>query len=165
MNLPNTLSLLRIPLAFLFLIPSTYLRLFSLLSALLTDGLDGFIARRYNQKTKLGTVLDPVTDKLFVTMAFLTMIFEGRLEIWQAVSLMARDIALVCFGLYLFLSKQWSSYAFRAIWCGKISTVLQFATLALLTINAPVPFIFYIAFILLGALALLELYLTRSVKP
>lgn len=164
MNLPNTLSLLRIPLAFLFLIPSTYLRVFSLLSALLTDGLDGFIARRYHQKTKLGTVLDPITDKLFVATAFLTMIFEGRLEIWQAVSLMARDIALLCFGFYLLLSKQWSSYAFRAIWCGKISTVLQFAVLLLLTVNSPVPFVFYLAFILLGALALLELYLTRSVK-
>ena len=66
MSFSNTLSLLRAPLALLFLVEKPYLRLIAILLAMLTDSFDGYLARRSSSVTQLGTILDPAMDKFFV---------------------------------------------------------------------------------------------------
>ena len=63
-NLPNILSLTRFPLALLFLIDSVPIRIIAIFVALLTDYLDGYIARSRSLVTRLGTALDPIADRM-----------------------------------------------------------------------------------------------------
>ncbi len=69
----NIISLLRGPLAFLFIIDNSLCRGIAIILAMLTDSLDGYLARRYQTTTRLGAILDPAMDKFFV--CFITTIF------------------------------------------------------------------------------------------
>lgn len=160
LTLPNFISLLRIPLAFVFLQESPIYRALAIALALLTDGLDGFVARRYNQKGRWGTMLDPISDKFFVFFVLSMLIRESRISIPEALILLSRDFSVIIYGCYLAWRGRLFNYQFRAIWCGKITTVLQFTLLLCLTFHIPVPSYAYGVFILLGILALGELYKT-----
>lgn len=101
MNLPIGLTLTRIiavPLLILFLISSSRVHaliaaaIFSLAS--LTDWLDGLIARRRNQVTTLGTLLDPIADKLLVTAALVSLLTIDRVEGWIVVIIIGRELAV-----------------------------------------------------------------------
>ena len=59
LTIPNLISLLRIPLAILFLKGGVLVRAVAIILAMLSDGLDGYYARRYSQCSKIGTLLDP----------------------------------------------------------------------------------------------------------
>lgn len=161
-SLSNGLSLLRAPLALLFLFQSMPVRILAILLAMGTDALDGFLARKRRSTTQFGAILDPAMDKLFVFFALSVFLFENQLQLWQALSMMARDFALCLFGIYLALSGKWQSYQFRAIRWGKATTALQFIILILLTLQIPVPLFAFWIFILFGILALNELYQIRS---
>lgn len=100
MNLPNTLTLLRI-----FLVPVLVVVLLTrtggfLLgpaifgAAVFTDWLDGYLARRRNQVTRLGIVLDPLADKLLVAAAFLSLVELGAVQAWIVMILLAREFAI-----------------------------------------------------------------------
>lgn len=157
-SLSNGLSLLRAPLALLFLFESMYLRLLAILLAMGTDALDGFLARRRRSTTQLGAILDPTMDKLFVCIVISVLLFENQLHPWQALLMLARDFALCLFGVYLTLSNKWQACQFRAIRWGKATTALQFIMLILFTLQIPVPSFVYWIFILFAVLALHELY-------
>lgn len=159
MTLPNLLSFLRIPLAFLFLEQDTYIRAFALLAAMATDFFDGFLARRYNLSSSLGATLDPITDKFFVTFVLAIFLIEGKLSFAGAASMLARDVAVFLFGVYLLVTRSWDSYKFHSIWCGKITTTLQLLSLFALTFNQPLPTPTFAIFTLLGVFSFLELYL------
>lgn len=100
MNLPNVLTLLRIflvPFLVVFLIASpasnaTAAAIF--LAAVLTDWLDGRIARRRHQVTTLGKLLDPIADKLLVSAALISLVQVGRAPAWIVVLIVGRDIAV-----------------------------------------------------------------------
>lgn len=156
-TLPNFLSLIRIPLAFAFLHPSTTWRLFALLAAACSDFFDGYLARRYKMCSRIGTTLDPITDKFFVLFVLSIFYSEGLITLFEATSMLCRDLAVIVFGFYLILSRHWNNYAFRAIWCGKITTTLQLLVLFALTYHIPLPEFTYTLFIVLGLLALGEL--------
>ena len=126
MNLSNSLSLLRAPLAFLFLLENPTVRLLAIFLAMLTDSIDGYLARRSKTVTRFGAFLDPAMDKFFVVFCLGVLVSEGSIEVWQALTMISRDFALCFFGLYLSLSGLWQSYEFRAIRWGKITTALQF---------------------------------------
>ncbi len=161
-TIPNILSLLRLPLAFVFLQPHPTYRAYALILALVTDGLDGFIARRYRITNPLGTLLDPLMDKFFVFFVFAVFISENRLSWEQACCLISRDFALVFYGCYLALKKNLDIARFRAIWSGKITTVLQLIVILCLTFYEAVwPFIYNISLIL-GVVAFFELYNTEK---
>src|SRR5690349_15331577 len=128
-NLSNSLSLLRAPLAFLYLLENPTIRLIAILLAMLTDSVDGYLARRSKTTTRFGAVLDPAMDKFFVVFCLGILLSENRLEVWQLLTMISRDFALCLFGLYLSLSGLWQSYEFRAIRWGKITTALQFIVL------------------------------------
>lgn len=158
MTLPNFLSFLRIPLAFLFLEEDTYLRAFALLAAMATDFFDGFLARRYRSSSAIGATLDPITDKFFVTFVLAIFLIEGKLSLAGATAMLARDVAVLLFGFYLLVTRSWNTYKFHSIWCGKITTTLQLLALFALTLNQPLPAPTFAIFILLGILSFAELY-------
>jgi len=161
-NVPNLLSFLRLPMAILFLVPNIPFRLLIVSTAAATDFLDGYIARRYNLTTRFGTVLDPITDKTFVLVALTLFYMENRISMLEIGAMLCRDFAVCLFGSYLILSGQFTRYQFRSIWCGKITTTLQFLVLFILTLQTAIPFPFYGLFILLGVAALGELYMTNK---
>lgn len=157
-NLSNSLSLLRAPLALLFLIDHPTFRLIMILLAMLTDSIDGYLARRWHTTTRFGAVLDPAMDKFFVVFCLGVLLSEAKLAPWQAIVMLSRDFALCLFGLYLSLSGLWHSYKFRAIRWGKITTALQFVVLIALTLDFKIPGYLWTFFVVFAGLALIELF-------
>jgi cardiolipin synthase (CMP-forming) len=99
MNIPNSLTILRILLIPVYIGFMTYGQfgwaLSSLLLAGLTDAIDGPIARRLDQRTKLGTFLDPLADKLLLTSGFLSLSILHLVPSWLVILVVSRDIILL----------------------------------------------------------------------
>ncbi len=128
LNLPNTLSLLRLPLAVLFLLTSTpALQGLLIVAAGATDFVDGWLARRFQQRSRTGELLDPITDKLFVVTVLAALFAREQMRAWEVLLLLTRDLynsAAFC----LAKVRGWP-LQFRARLSGKIVTTLQIATL------------------------------------
>lgn len=161
-TLPNFITLLRFPLALAFLQDNVLIRATAVLLAMLSDALDGYIARRYGQISRFGTFIDPLADKLFVLFVLGILLSEKRLLPWEAVTMLCRDFSVLVFGIYLACKGTFSKYQFRAIWTGKVMTALQFSVLFGLIFNINFPPLVYYLFILIGLSAFVELYLERS---
>ncbi len=157
-NLSNSLSLLRAPLAFVFLVESPTLRLMAILLAMLTDSIDGYLARRSKTTSRFGAVLDPAMDKFFVFFALGVLFTENRIDTWEVLMMISRDFALCLFGLYLSLSGLWQTYEFRSIRWGKITTALQFFVLVGLTRGIAIPVYLYYSFVAFALFGLYELF-------
>lgn len=158
LSISNSLSFLRAPLAFLFLIENTTFRIVAILLAMFTDSIDGYLARKRKAVTRFGAILDPAMDKFFVLFALCVLFSEGRLEVWQGCSMISRDFFVCLFGIYLSLSGYWESYKFTAIRWGKVTTALQFLVLIGLTFGIKFSNYLYFVFILFGMLAFVELW-------
>ncbi len=109
MNLPNALSLFRLVLVpvfavvFLSGVPNAEIwGLVVYVVASLTDVLDGFIARRYHQITKLGRILDPFADKLMGATVLVCICIRGVVPWWAAAVFIAKELAMMCGGLLLY---------------------------------------------------------------
>jgi CDP-diacylglycerol---glycerol-3-phosphate 3-phosphatidyltransferase len=161
-NLSNSLTLSRAPLAFFFLSESVSLRLTALILAMLTDCVDGYVARKTRTTSQLGAVLDPLMDKFFVFFVLIVLFSEGRIELWQSMSMITRDFFLCLFGLYLSIFRLWDNYKYKSIGWGKISTSMQFIILIGLTIGYTFPSFLFTLFILTGSLAFLQLLKLRT---
>ncbi len=155
----NFLSLLRAPLAFFFLSSDIYYRIFAIVVAMITDSLDGYYARRFRATSQIGAILDPLMDKFFVLFALSIFIQEEQITPIQVLTFLCRDFSVLLFGIYLAFRGQWHEYQFRSIWCGKITTTLQFFVLISLTFQQPLPNFIFPLFVVLGFFALIELYL------
>lgn len=132
-NLPNLISLSRIPLAVLFgFAESTTARVVLILTAALTDGLDGWIARRFGMGSISGEVLDPVTDKLFVATVMGTYLVGGLLRPWELLLLWLRDIYNSF--AFVILRRRKLTVRFKARPSGKLVTVAQLFSLLLITV-------------------------------
>src|ERR1700712_1814958 len=110
MNLPNSLTLARIffvPLLVAVLVqerivmpgstiavPHDDLALIIFWAAALTDLLDGYFARRWKQVTTIGTLLDPIADKLLVSAALISLVEVGVIRSWLVVLLVGREFAV-----------------------------------------------------------------------
>jgi CDP-diacylglycerol---glycerol-3-phosphate 3-phosphatidyltransferase len=160
--LPNILSLLRFPLAFLFLQENPLYRCLAIFLAMISDGLDGFLARKYKQTSRLGATLDPLADKFFVLFALFIFLREERLTILNATVMLSRDISVALFGLYLFLTNKLPLYQFRSIWAGKLTTFFQFIFLFSLTCGVVFSDYLYTLFAFFGIWAFIELYSSRQ---
>jgi CDP-diacylglycerol---glycerol-3-phosphate 3-phosphatidyltransferase len=160
LTIPNILSILRFPLAILFIYDNMVVRALALALAALSDFLDGYIARRYNQTSRIGTVLDPIADKAFVVTALSMFLINGQISIFEACAMLCRDFSVIFFGFYLVLSGNFQKYHFRSIWSGKLTTTAQLLFLAGLTFQMPIHSSSYSVFIFLGGTALIELYLS-----
>lgn len=158
MTLPNLLSCLRFPLAFLFLAENVYVRVLAILLAAITDFLDGFIARHYGQSSVFGRIIDPISDKFFVFFLTLILLNESHLSNLEALSFFSRDFAVLLFGCFLFATSRLKDYHYKPFWCGKLTTALQFLTLLCLTVKITIPPSAFVIFGFLGVAALLELF-------
>jgi cardiolipin synthase len=99
LTLPNGLSTLRllgVPLfLYLVLVPHADLAAFGVLAVgSFTDWLDGRLARAWNQVTRIGQLLDPVADRLYIVATVAALAIRGILPWWLAVALLARDVVL-----------------------------------------------------------------------
>ncbi len=147
-NLPNSLTIFRI-----FLVPILVVVLLTrfrgyqylnwvedwkevlavsiFLVAALTDYLDGFIARRRNQVTKLGVLLDPIADKLLVSAAFISLVELGLAPAWMVVIIIGREFAVS--GLRSVASSFGVTIP-ASIW-GKYKTLSQIVAITLLILT------------------------------
>src|SRR5271154_288040 len=106
MNLPNTLTLARIFLVPLLVaalvqqnfsvgpIPNEFLALIIFLAAAATDLLDGYLARRWGQVTTVGTLLDPIADKLLISSALIALVEIHRVPAWMVILIVGREFAV-----------------------------------------------------------------------
>jgi cardiolipin synthase len=142
LNLPNTLTLVRILTIPFFLEFLAYHRYWEALIVFaiggLTDFLDGQTARWMNQQTALGAYLDPVADKLLVITSFIMLGSIDGIPMWLAVVVVVRDILiLVGYGaIYVLVEERMHV---QPSWIGKWSTTFQLFTLAvaLVTLHDP----------------------------
>ncbi len=138
LNLPNALTLLRI-----FLVPFLVVVLLTkfegreivalaiFLTATVTDFLDGWLARRRGEITTLGTLLDPIADKLLISAAFISLVEVGLVPAWIAVVVVAREFAVT--GLRAIAADQGVIIAASA-W-GKLKMASQITAVSLLILS------------------------------
>lgn len=129
------ITLLRIPLAVVFpVVTSTPVRLVVLGLAAATDLGDGFVARRFGS-SRIGAVLDPIADKLFVAIAFGVVLVAGKLTWYEVLGVLARDVvATVAFFITLATGRV---TAVPARLGGKAVTLLQMITLVTFVLDLP----------------------------
>lgn len=142
MNIPNSLTLFRI-----FLIPLLAVVLLTrvenfeiwgvaiLLGAAATDWLDGFWARRRQQVTTLGVLLDPIADKLLIAAAFISLVELGLAPAWMVVIILGREIAVQ--GLRTIATAEGFTVAVSDL--GKLKMALQVCAAAVLTLSSRYP--------------------------
>ena len=98
-SIPNMLSILRLLLVPVFLwlliVDQLLIAFLVLMFASFTDWLDGFIARKFNQITSLGKVLDPSADRLFILATLIGLTVNEIIPAWLAIVIVARDILLL----------------------------------------------------------------------
>lgn len=160
----NILSMIRGPLAFFFLFDNVLCRTLAIFFAMVTDVLDGYLARRYNAVSQTGAIIDPLMDKFFVFFVAGVLYHEGLIQVWEGLALISRDFAVFFFSLYVALRGKWSNFQVRSIWTGKLTTTLQFFVFFSIVFHFQIPAFVYTIFIILGVLALIELYAERDSK-
>ncbi len=130
MTVPNLITTIRIILAPIFII---YLLHDQLLSALIvfvisgvSDGVDGLVARIFDQKSKIGTYLDPLADKIILVAAFVVLAVRDFLPPWLTVLVISRDVMILLGFLVLSLNRL--EFNIKPSIISKINTCLQFIT-------------------------------------
>jgi len=139
MNLANKITILRILLIPIFIallyikIPYIeYIAAFVFILLALTDALDGYIARKRNEVTNLGKLIDPLADKLLVSSALIFLIGRG-VPAWMAFVIIAREFAVT--GLRLSIMSK--NIVIHASKWGKIKTISQIIAIVFVIINLP----------------------------
>jgi cardiolipin synthase len=107
LNIPNTFTITRIVIIPVFITAIIYKRydyaLYLFVIAAITDILDGLFARIKNQKTALGTFLDPIADKFLIVTSFIILATYGWIPKWLAITVISRDIIVVTGWFLLYL--------------------------------------------------------------
>jgi CDP-diacylglycerol--glycerol-3-phosphate 3-phosphatidyltransferase len=106
------------------------------LVAATSDGLDGYVARRYNQRSALGVILDPIADKGLLLSGIITLSITnwstdphyGKFPLWFPVLVITRDVVILVGSAVLHLLN--GKVRVRPSWTGKVATVLQMAAIA-----------------------------------
>jgi len=94
--------------------------------AIATDGIDGYIARRYDIVSDLGKLLDPIADKALTGVAFVGLSILGELPWWVTVVVLVREVGIT---VYRFMVV--SDHVLAAAWMGKLKTVAQAVALSI----------------------------------
>jgi len=103
--------------------------------ASVSDALDGYIARRFNQITPLGKFLDPLADKLLVAAALLALVYHQYVETWVAAVIIIREILITALRFYSLVQES----VFAASWIAKKKTLMQIIGIAVLIIHPKMP--------------------------
>jgi CDP-diacylglycerol---glycerol-3-phosphate 3-phosphatidyltransferase len=141
LNLANKITIARIMLVPVFVVVfsmNIYAAAAVFLLASATDKLDGYVARKYNQITNLGKLLDPLADKLLIAAALILMVNEHLIGAWIAAIIIGREFVIT--GIRIVASSQ--GIALQADQFGKIKMVFQvIAITAVLLDNFPFSFL------------------------
>lgn len=152
LTIPNLLTFLRMVLIPVFATLLVYgligWALFVFFVAGVSDGIDGFVARRFNQESELGTILDPIADKLLMTTAFIILtlpnIFPTEphlrhlpVPFWVTAAVIGRDVLIIAAAGAINVMTGFRG--FKPSWLGKISTFVQVLAIGLILIAAVFP--------------------------
>ena len=140
MNTANKLTMLRVVMIPLFF-AALYLSfphhmlaaLIIFILASVTDFIDGYVARHYNQTTDFGKFMDPLADKVLVTSAMLWFVETGRMPAWALAVVIAREFAVS--GLRMIASGRGTVIA--AAWSGKVKTASTMVCICLMLLPIP----------------------------
>lgn len=131
MTVPNLITIVRIilaPILIIYLINDQYFPALVLFIVCgVSDGLDGLVARLFDQKSKIGTYLDPIADKLLLTATFITLAIRGSLPPWLTVTVIARDV-LILLGVVVLFFVRMEVASIKPSILSKLTTCLQFAS-------------------------------------
>jgi cardiolipin synthase (CMP-forming) len=160
MTTANKVTILRILLVPFFVVEVLYYvstgdeihRLLALISfavASICDGVDGFIARHYNQKSELGAILDPLADKLLLVSGVVVLSFDHRpqfevIPLWLTGTIIGRDVVLLL-GLIV-IQITVGKVKVRPRMVGKVATVLQMAAVLWILLKWPAAVLGYVVF-------------------
>lgn len=166
MTIPNILTILRLVAVPVFIyasIKGDFMAAFVLfVSAAFTDMFDGMIARRFNQRSRLGAILDPAADKTMLVCGYLFYTLYGNMPLvripgWLTFTVFIRDFLIIFFA-YLLWTRV-NVKRFPPSWAGKTSTVLQAATLGVtIGVNAFVPSLLWLAELMFRIALIVTLY-------
>jgi len=123
----------------------SYLPFIIFSAAVFTDAIDGFIARRFNQKTELGTIMDPIADKLLLISAFVCLSLSKsipenlRLPPWLPILVISRDVIIVLGSVLIHMIK--GDIHVVPTYLGKATTFLQMSTILCVLIKFPYSFV------------------------
>jgi cardiolipin synthase len=134
-TLPNFITLLRLAALPFFLYAITQGRfgiaLALFVAAGISDGVDGYLARRFDMRSSLGAYLDPIADKLLMMGSYLVLSIPGypgevKVPVWLAFLVISRDLLVLTIALLLILSS--GRRRFPPTWLGKVTTVTLIVT-------------------------------------
>lgn len=119
--------------------------LFVFFFAGLSDGLDGFIARRFHQESSLGTIIDPIADKLLMTVSFLMLTLPHVMPsgnhlpvpFWVTAAVIGRDVLILVVAAAIFVMTGFRG--FTPSWLGKASTFVQVFAVGIIMISVFTP--------------------------
>ncbi|MFS1511236.1 CDP-alcohol phosphatidyltransferase family protein [Chengkuizengella sp. SCS-71B] len=136
MNLPNLITLFRftlIPVYLIFFINDKMMIAFLVVvAAILSDILDGYIARKREMVTEVGIMLDPLADKLMMVTVFVSLLYEQLIPWQAAIAIFLRDIGMVIGGFfYHFQGKK----TVPANVMGKLTTILYYSAIFFIILN------------------------------
>src|SRR5215212_5576511 len=123
------------------------------LLAALSDGLDGYVARRYNQRSALGVILDPIADKGLLLSGIITLSISswsqvdpayGKFPAWFPVLVITRDIVILLGSALVHVMNGTMRVVPR--WTGKVATVLQMAAIAWVMLQIKIPPLMYVVY-------------------
>lgn len=168
MNLANSISLFRLALIPVVLASIYYytpgeewvrrVAFWAFVIAAASDFVDGYVARRFDQRTKLGAVLDPMADKLLINLTFVFLAvspnFKTDVPMWLPVVVLGRDITITG-GSYL-LNRFQGPLRPRARWLGKVATTAHSVAAAWVLINWPYGFQILIIMIVISVASLFD---------
>jgi cardiolipin synthase (CMP-forming) len=127
LNLPNLISLARlllVPVAIWLILVSRYGTAFwILLAAGVSDALDGFIAKRFDRRTRLGALLDPIADKAMLVSVYVTLGMAHQLWTWLVILVVFRDIMIV--GGFLLIQAMGAPKQCDPLYVSKVNTGVQ----------------------------------------
>ncbi len=153
-TIPNLLTFLRMALIPVFASLLYYgysgWALFIFLIAGISDGVDGFVARRFNQESELGTIIDPIADKLLMTTAFIVLSLPNVLHqtrflpvpFWVTAAVIGRDVLIVTVAGAI--NVMTGFHGFKPSWLGKLSTTVQVFAVALILLATVFGYSFYL---------------------
>jgi cardiolipin synthase len=133
MTIPNLITILRFLLVpgvvFALLTDEMGLALAGFLVAGISDGIDGFIARQFNQRTELGAYMDPMADKLLLASVFVVLGYMGELPLWLVIAAVSRDALIVC--AVVLSTVMGNPVAMKPLFVSKANTAVQIVLAAI----------------------------------
>lgn len=143
-NIPNIITVIRIlliPLFIIYLQRGVFLEALIVFSVMaLSDGIDGLLARSFNQRTMLGAYLDPIADKFLLTSAFVCLALYELIPNWVAVIVISRDIMIVL-GIAVLVVID-VKLEIKPLFDSKCTTVIQLFTVFVVLLGQIVPWEF-----------------------